>query len=178
MTERPLPHNRNAEVSVLGGILLDNKYLTPARAKLKPHDFLLTPDRTIFREMLAMADANIPVDPISLADELRKKSHLDQVGGVAYIEGLIDGVPRTINIEHHAKIIAENSLHRQIAHMAMSFHNSALEGEKSPESLLHELESMLREISLPHANGNGNGNGHFAYLLPEFMETKLDRKST
>src|SRR5579872_3439568 len=124
MSDRPLPHNREAEISVLGSIIIDNKYLAVAAAKLKPSDFLFRPDQELFSEMLAMAAAQIPIDLVTLSDEFRKKSKLDTgpstgVPGLTpgYFAQLIDGMPRITNVEYYAEIVAEKSRRRQIVKM-------------------------------------------------------------
>jgi DnaB-like helicase N terminal domain/AAA domain len=178
-SSRPLPHNRTAEMSVLGAILLDNKSIEAAVQHVKAEDFLFPNDRALFRAMRELHQAQMPIDFVTLEEYLRKHSQLDEgkgtgVGGltVAYMTELIDGVPRTSNVAYYADIVAEKSRRRQIISIAQSFQNSAWEdGEKSSVELLNEWERVAQDIR--PTNGNGNGNGHFAYSLKEFMTTEF-----
>lgn len=154
--DRPLPHNLDAERSVLGAILLDNKSLTIAASHVKPVDFFASQHRAIFLAMLAMAEAQLPIDLVTMTDQLRTKSSLDAAGGAAYLSALVDEVPRVSNIAYYARIISEKSRLRQLAHIAESFRNSALEEEESSGALLTELEQVVREAAIVNANGNGD----------------------
>lgn len=178
MTDKPLPHNQEAERSILGAILIDESGKALGKVQEKLHsseDFYLPQNRVIYSEMLAMATEQQSINPITLTDNLRFKALLERAGGIAYVESLADGIPRLNQLESYAAIVAEKAQRRRLAYMMSSFQNSALEdGSKSIAELQNELDKCLREMPRHHPNGtNGNGNGHFAYGLMEFLAAQF-----
>jgi len=63
--------------------------------------------------MSALVDKGLPIDLLTLTDELQKTGILDEVGGAAYLSSLMDGVPKSLNIEYHARILKEKALLRR-----------------------------------------------------------------
>src|SRR5258708_6973309 len=96
--ERPLPSSLDAERSVLGAILLDNKSLDAAMV-LKPEDFFLDQHRRVFAQMLEHGEAKKPIDLVTLTVELDRKGDLEAAGGAPYICSLADGMPKVSNVE-------------------------------------------------------------------------------
>ena len=101
--EKGLPSNPEAERSILGAILLDNTVCNQAIELLRREDFFLDSHRRIYDKMVALTERGMPIDLITLTDELRRAAEFEQIGGATYIASLIDGVPRTDTIEHYAK---------------------------------------------------------------------------
>src|SRR6266576_5750667 len=90
----PLPHNLDAEKSVLGAVLLDNSALARATKTLRPEDFFLDQHRRVFAQMVALAENRQPIELVTLTEELNKRGELEAAGGAAYISALPDGMPR------------------------------------------------------------------------------------
>src|SRR5574337_1297424 len=109
--ERPLPHNLDAERSVLGAILLDNHTLNVAVEKLKPEDFFLDQHRRVFQQMIALGETQQGIDLVTLTDQLHRSGELEAAGGPAYLAQLVDGVPRVTNVEHYARIVKRSEEH-------------------------------------------------------------------
>lgn len=100
------------ERTLLGATLLDAEAITESIAKLKPEDFSLDSHRRIFRAViLTMSDGS--VDSNTLCITLRKRKELDSVGGIGYIMGLTEGIPRNFRVEGYARIIKDESRKRQ-----------------------------------------------------------------
>ena len=145
--ERPLPHNLDAERSVLGTILLDNHSLNTAIEKLKPEDFFLDQHRRIFNRMIELGEAQQAIDLVTLSDQLHRRGELEAAGGAAYLAQLVDGVPRFTNLEHHARIIKEKSLLRSLIHATHSIQQTAMEAEEDADAILDRAESSIFEIA-------------------------------
>ena len=111
---RPLPHNLEAERSVLGAILVENNALHKTQEMLRENDFYRDAHRRIFRAMGALSERATNIDLVTLKDELVKDGSLDVSGGAAYIASLIDGVPRTTNVEYYARIVREKAMLRSL----------------------------------------------------------------
>ncbi len=145
--ERPLPHNLDAERSILGAILLDNHALNPAVEKLKTDDFFLDPHRRIFERMIALAEAQHAIDLVTLTEDLHRSGELEAAGGAAYLAQLVDGVPRISNVEHYARIVKEKSMLRNLAHVALAIQERALAADDDADAILDNAESSIFELA-------------------------------
>src|SRR3972149_9717977 len=95
--QRTLPHNLEAERSVLGAVLLHNDAFNLAAEVLDARDFFRDAHRRIFDKMAALSERGDAIDLVTLKEELGRSGELDEVGGPAYIAALVDGVPRSAN---------------------------------------------------------------------------------
>jgi len=145
--ERPLPHNLDAERSVLGAILLDNHMLNTAVEKLKPEDFFLDQHRRVFQQMIALGEAQQAIDLVTLTEELHRRGELEAAGGAAYLAQLVDGVPRVTNVEHYARIVKEKAMLRGLIHATHAIQQQALEGEEDADSVLDRAESTIFQLA-------------------------------
>src|SRR5260221_13844407 len=91
--ERALPNNLDAERSILGAILLDNHALNAAIESLKPDDFFLPHHRNIFTRMIALRQAQHPLDLATLTEELHRRSQLAASPRPPYLPPLAAGMP-------------------------------------------------------------------------------------
>src|SRR5215813_12329502 len=91
--ERTLPHNLEAERSVLGAILVHNDAFNYAAEVIDSRDFFRDAHRRIFERMIALSERNDPIDLVTLKAELQRAGELEEIGGPAYIASLSDGVP-------------------------------------------------------------------------------------
>ena len=145
--ERPLPHNLDAERSILGSILLDNHALDLASEKLRPEEFFLDQHRRIYERMVVLREVQQAIDLVTLTDELSRHGELEAAGGAAYLAQLVDGVPRVSNVEHYARIVREKALLRNLVHTAHSIQQKALEAEEGADDLLDNAESQIFQLA-------------------------------
>src|SRR6266852_1061495 len=145
--ERPLPHNLDAERSVLGAILLDNHVLNVAIEKLRPEDFFLERHRRVFQQMIALGEAQHAIDLVTLTDELHRHGELEAAGGAAYLAQLVDGVPRITNLEHYARIVKEKALLRSLIHSTHAIQQQALEADEDADVILDRAESTIFQLA-------------------------------
>jgi replicative DNA helicase len=96
-SEKTLPHNGEAERTVLGAVLVDNAAFNSAAEVLVREDFYREAHRRIYDAMAALAERSQPIDLVTLKDELTRASALEAVGGAAYLASLLDGLPRMSN---------------------------------------------------------------------------------
>src|SRR5262245_16964976 len=108
------PHSIEAEESVIGGILLDNAALDRAIELLIPEDFYREAHRKIMRAMLALSERHEPVDLVTLADALRSRNELQEVGGASYLAELVERVPTAANVAYYAKIVKDKAILRAL----------------------------------------------------------------
>jgi replicative DNA helicase len=145
--DRTLPHNLEAEKSVLGAILIHNEAFNHAAELIDARDFFRDAHRRIFDKMVALSERGNAIDLITLKDELQRSSELDEVGGPAYIASLADGVPRSANVEHYARIVKEKSTLRNLIHSANRILSTAYEAEQDADLILDDAEKAIFEIA-------------------------------
>ena len=151
----PLPHNVDAERALLEAIILDgqvpNATLCFVIERVSNFDFLHDSHQRIFRRMLAMSEANVPVDLVTIVEGLKHNAELDAAGGAAYVAKLIDGVPRVSNVEHYARIVREKSVLRQCAQAGQAITQAALQRNASAETILISYCTTLRKTIMKQA---------------------------
>jgi replicative DNA helicase len=145
--DRALPHNADAERTVLGAILVDNAAFNSAAEILTREDFYREAHRRVFDAMAALAEKSAPIDVVTVKDELIRGAALEAVGGAAYLGGLMDGVPRVTNVEPWCRIIKEKSVLRNLIHAGNRIVQSAYEGEEDAASVLDHAEKSIFEIA-------------------------------
>src|SRR6266550_3791339 len=147
VSERTLPHNLEAERSVLGAILLHNDAFNLAAEVIDSEDFFRDAHRRIFDRMVALAERNGAIDLVTLKDELGRAGELDEVGGPAYIAALVDGVPRSSNVEHYARIIKEKATLRRLIVSANKILANAYDGGEEADVILDQAEHAIFAIA-------------------------------
>ncbi|MDQ3346714.1 MAG: replicative DNA helicase [Acidobacteriota bacterium] len=145
--ERTLPHNLDAEKSVLGAILVHNEAFNHAAELIDSRDFFRDAHRRIFDRMVALSERGDAIDFVTLKEELSRGGDLEEVGGPAYIASLADGVPRSANVEYYARIVKEKSTLRSLIHSANKILTEAYEAEEEPDLILDEAERAIFAIA-------------------------------
>jgi replicative DNA helicase len=147
MADRTLPHNLEAEKCVLGAILINNHAFNQAAEVIDSHDFFRDAHRRIFEKMVGLTDRSEPIDLVTLKDELGRSGELDEVGGPAYIAALTDGVPRSANVEHYARIVKEKAMMRRLIQSANEMLVRAYDAEDEAAQQLDEAQRAIFEIA-------------------------------
>jgi len=145
--EKTLPNNLEAERSVLGAVLLDDKAFLSVFESLKPEDFYEDSHRKIFGQMLHLLSVSRPIDAVTLKEELQKANELETVGGAAYLAGLTDGLPRALNIEYYAAIVKEKSTQRRLIRAANEIMGRCYRDEDTADEILQAAEKAIFEIA-------------------------------
>ena len=128
-SEKPLPHNLEAERCVLGAILIHNDAFNVAAELVDQDDFFREAHRLVFERMIDLNERQQAIDFVTLKDELNRSGDLDKVGGPAYVSALADGVPRSTNVEHYARIVKEKATLRNLIYSANKIVASAYSAE-------------------------------------------------
>jgi replicative DNA helicase len=141
------PQNIEAEQSVLGGILIENEAIYKVMEVLTPDDFYRDAHRKIYDALIDLSERDEPADLVTLTNELRKKNHLDSIGGASYLASLIDSIPTAANIEYYTKIIKEKATLRKLIETSTEIITQSYEDRGDVESLLDEAERAIFQIS-------------------------------
>jgi replicative DNA helicase len=147
VAERTLPHNLEAERSVLGAILLHNDAFNLAAEVVDAGDFFRDAHRRIFDKMVKLVERGDAIDLVTLKEELGRSGDLDEVGGPSYIAALVDGVPRSTNVEHYARIIKEKATLRSLIFSANKIVATAYEAEEDADVILDQAEHAIFAIA-------------------------------
>jgi replicative DNA helicase len=173
--EKGLPSNVEAERSILGAILLDNTVCNQAIEFLKRDDFFLDSHRRIFDKMVALSERLSSIDLITLSDELRRAAEFEQIGGATYIASLIDGVPRTDNIEHYAKIVKKKSMLRKLISASNQIIARAFDEEDDADIIIDQAEQAIFQIAEDKVRQGFQYIGTVAQKRLEQIEQMADR---
>ncbi|OQY46027.1 MAG: replicative DNA helicase [Anaerolineaceae bacterium 4572_78] len=146
--DRHQPHDVEAEIAVLGALLIDPESIIRVFTFLKAHDFFLQKHSLIYEAILTLYQSRKPTDFITLTDELKRQEHLDDIGGPAYLIDLSKATPTSINVEYYGQIVARTGLLRQLIGGATQIAKLAYEydGDDSDE-VLDQAESIIFNIS-------------------------------
>jgi len=148
-SDKPLPHSEEAERAVLGAIVLDNAALKKAAELLNASDFFhpsnadLSLNGRIFLAMLRLEKEKKPIDLVTLDEQMKLT---DQVQ-LAYVRSIADGLPRTSNVAHYAKIIREKSVRRAMIYKTDELQRRAWDGGDSIDELTSEAELFVRSLN-------------------------------
>lgn len=129
------PQNLEAEMSVLGGVLLENEALNRALEVLRPEDFYREAHRKIFSALITLSDRNEPADLVTLTAVLKNRDALEEVGGSSYLSTLVDFVPTAANISYYCKIVKEKAISRELIKVATEIATRGYEGGEVEASL-------------------------------------------
>lgn len=148
-----LPHNLEAEKSVLGAILIDPAQLDVAAGIVSPRDFFRKDHGLILERLIELSESGAAVDLIGLKDLLYRKGELDDIGGPAYLASLTDGIPRSANVDHYARIVKEKKALRSLVYYAQNIIEQVTEGDEGPAALIEQADRALIDIAGGHQNG-------------------------
>ncbi|ULH14496.1 replicative DNA helicase [Deinococcus sp. KNUC1210] len=146
-TPRIPPHNNDAEISVLGSILLDNDALIQLGDSVSAEMFYRESHRKIFTCMRTLQERGEPVDLVTLSDDLRTRNQLDEVGGLSYLIGLSEQVPTAAYAEHYARIVQEKYTLRTLIQASGRVMQLAYEAQLPLEDLLDRSEKLIFEVA-------------------------------
>jgi len=113
--ERITPQSGEAEQSTLGAMIMERDAIARAIGQLAPEDFYRENHRKIFNAILTLFDKGEPVDLVTVAEELRRRGQLEEIGGGEYLTALHYACPSAANVEAYAKVVTEKSILRQLA---------------------------------------------------------------
>jgi replicative DNA helicase len=142
------PHSIEAEQSILGGLLIDNKAIDRIAGQVSASDFYRNDHRIIFTHISKLIDNNDPADIVTVAESLEQNAELTKVGGVAYSGLVAENTPTASNITGYAKIVRERSIMRNLVEVGSDIVESAFSPQgKDAQQLLDESESKIFQIA-------------------------------
>ncbi|KAF0218876.1 MAG: replicative DNA [Geobacteraceae bacterium] len=141
------PQSIEAEMSILGGILLDNEAINRVLEILTPEDLYRESHRKILRAMIDLNERGEPCDLVTMTSILKTKGELEEVGGGAYLVTLVDYVPTAANIAYYCKIVKEKGVTRKLITAATDIVTQGFNDQVAVEELLDNAQKVIFEIS-------------------------------
>jgi len=145
--QRLPPQDIEAEMAVLGAMFLESEAVGKAVEILDESSFYKTAHQKIFKTAVELYDHQEPIDVITMADALKKKGQLEEVGGNYYLIQLSEKVPSAANVEYYAKIVLEKSLLRRLITITTTITNRAYDHKGDIYALLDSVEKEIFVLS-------------------------------
>lgn len=145
--EKVPPQNLEAEMSVLGSMIMEEEAIAQAIELLEEKSFYHKAHGKIFSTILDLYDKGKAVDLVTLNDQLRKQEDLEEVGGAAYLVSLINSVPTAANVEHYARIVQEKAILRSLINTATQIVTESYSDRQEVDLFLDKVESLIFNIS-------------------------------
>jgi len=143
------PHDLNAEVSVLGAMLLSERaiYGLVIETGLRPEDFYRDHHRTIYAAILELYDAGESVDALTVTDRLKQNGRLEDVGGAAAVDSLAAAVPSAGHARRYAEIVKESALLRRLLIAGYEIQASVHARDGEPREIVERAERAILEVA-------------------------------
>lgn len=168
---RQPPHSEDAEQSLLGGIMLEERAWDQIADIVGGKEFYRPDHRLIFAAMGDLMERNQPLDAITVGDHLQRQDKLDDAGGRAYLARLVGNTPGAANIRRYASIVREHAMLRQLIEVGGDISASAFESEgRQVEELVDQAEQRVFEIA---ERGQRSGAGFIA--VKDMVQPSIDR---
>lgn len=144
---RIMPQNVEAEQSVIGSMILDKTCIASAAEKLKADDFYKDAHKVIYSAIIELYQKDIPVDMVTLTEELKSSGKLEDAGGVTYVTQICTSVETTANIESYIKILQEKSTLRKLIKSSTEIIEDSYNKQNDVSSVLDKAEKRIFDIS-------------------------------
>jgi len=141
------PQARDLEEAVLGALMLDKDAVSFVIDILKPDSFYVDAHQKIYEAVHELFSRSKPVDLLTVTEQLRKNGDLEAVGGAFYITQLTNRVGSTANVEHHARIVSEKHILRELIRTSNEVIRDAYEETTDVFTLLDKAEQNLFDIT-------------------------------
>ncbi len=147
INEKIPPQNIDAEMAVLGSMLIDHEAIGQAIELLNESCFYKDAHKKIFSTVIRLYDENKAIDIITLIDELKRQNILEEIGGPAYITNLTSSVPTSANLIHYAKIVKEKMLLRNLITTATKIVSDCYGQDQDVEMIIDKAEQVIFDIT-------------------------------
>lgn len=141
------PQNLDAEMSLLGAVLIDEETLADISEHVKQHDFYDKRHGLIYDAMMRLYEKHKPVDLLTLTEELKKKNDIETIGGSAYLTELTNYVPTAAHAEAYAELVSQKAIRRRLIKASAEISEMGFDEETSTEQLLEAAEAELFSVS-------------------------------
>ena len=145
--EKVPPQNIEAEIAVLGSMLIEEEAIGQAVEIVNPSFFYRDAHKKIFQAIIDLYSLNKAVDLVTLTEKLKKNGSLDEIGGAAYLTELTTAVPTAANVAHYARIVKEKAILRNLINTATQIVAQSYDGQQDANVLLDKAEKQIFDIA-------------------------------
>jgi replicative DNA helicase len=173
--DRLPPQSQEAERSVLGSLLRDNRVISDVVQILRKEDFYKDAHQKIFDAIVGIHDkGGQPVDLVILGEELRQRGQVEDIGGYPYLADLWDAAPTAANAEYYAKIVRDKALVRNLIHAGTEILRDAYDQTMPAAELIEAAERKVLDVA-------ERGITSQTYTLEEAIDEtyrRIDKRTT
>ena len=150
--DRVPPHDENAEMAVLGGMLMSKDAVGEVSQNISENDFYLPKHQTIYRAIIDLFASSEPADTVTVANALMRDDQLEKVGGADYLHSLVASVPTAANAAYYAEIVRQRSILRNVISAGTKIAQMGYSAEGSQaEDIVNLAQSEVYEMSTGNA---------------------------
>jgi len=169
--QRIPPYNIEAEESLLGAMLISRDAVASVLVIVKSDDFYRKQNQEIFDAILELYSKGEPADAITIADHLKKKGSLEEIGGKTFLHSLISNIPLAANAEYYGRIVRNHSILRKLIYAATDI---ATMGYEVPEDLVATVDKAQELIFSIYQDLNQGNNKNSASVMKDIAPLVYD----
>ena len=173
--EKLLPHDIEAEESVLGSVLIDGECITRLAPLLKDGDFYRERNQLCFDAAMALFQRDQAVDQVTLAGELQRTEKLDLVGGMAYLSHLVSITPTSVHAEDYAQVVSRTSNMRRLIDAGSRITALGYNDTEDMDATMREAEDALFAV---RGAGQTRGFVPLREIYDQYMQDQADAASS
>ncbi len=145
--QQEVPYDRQAEEAVLGSVLVNPDVFYDVAHFLKAEDFFLHRHRWIWEAFTGLHEQRLPIDILTVSEELERQGRLEEIGGPAYLTALISNVPSSLHAEAYGKIVEETATRRRLIEAANQIARLAFQTGTPLEDVVNDAEKAVFSVS-------------------------------
>lgn len=145
------PQNIEAEIAVLGALMIDENAIVKIADFLAPNDFYRSAHRTIYEAMLRLYEKQEPIDALNVSNVLKDQKKLEDVGGQSYLAELVGSVASASNIVSYGKVVRKKATLRRLIEAAADISELGQSEDEDVEKILDKAEQKLFAVSQQHS---------------------------
>jgi len=146
-TPTAVPHSREAEEAVVGAVFINPEVYYDVAQFLNADDFYIHRHRWIWEAFTSLHEQRIPIDLLTVSDELDRRGQLSEIGGPAYLTALVNQVPSSLNAESYGHIVEGYAVRRKMITAANQIASIAYNERTSVEDVMDEAEKAVFNVS-------------------------------
>ena len=173
--EKLLPHDIEAEESVLGSVLIDGECITRLAPLLKDGDFYRERNQLCFDAAMALFQRDQAVDQVTLAGELQRTEKLDLVGGMAYLSHLVSITPTSVHAEDYAQVVSRTSKMRRLIDAGSRITALGYNDTEDMDATMREAEDALFAV---RGASQTRGFVSLKEIYDQYMQDQADAASS
>ncbi|MFN3551235.1 MAG: replicative DNA helicase, partial [Endomicrobiia bacterium] len=166
LPQRLPPYSQEAEIAVLGAMLIDKDVIPKAMEMLNKEDFYSETNSIIFETICEMNLNNVVVDFVTLTEYLKKKKLLEKIGGAGYITSLVELVSSSANVEHYINLVKEKSLLRRLIKMSANIIEESYSNHRNATEILNYASEQIFRLAKEQ-----DKSGYFVQIKQTLDET-------